>query len=470
MNEQRIGVWPATGIAPGIVQLQQNFGNMILNKFPKGFINSWHFDDKQNIKTGYVNTKVNILNNSATSQYTQQKKPRLTVMFNNTNANQEDAAGGAERPWTYPLVQGVHPEMNGYIPIYKDRNAISIYMSHKRIRTTFQVIVEVESLADQENVLNLVENIFKMQYGSFLEYFSTSFILPNDLINTMYKVLYAHELAQIPLLESEKDKEELYDKIGTEFFNTLHKYSSCNGITRYNRANKPDDNYFLYKQTYRKLYYEITSRPEKTDGEKIGSIFGKYTVTFDGFLEYEKPIAYILTMPDVVAGSSVTEVLKSSGNIDYFRDFNPAGFMKYYKRKESLPTAVKFDMEANEFQILYIESDISMESPSDVIDLPDWIMTSKYADKLKLYATFMKTLTKDNFEEYFHIHLYDNNNKTPVDQRDIFWDGEILHVGNTDSTMLYKMYVMCNKLKCVKAMKKIIDKAQLKDLEEETDA
>ena len=166
-------------------------------------------------------------------------------------------------------------------------------------------------------------------------------------------------------------------------------------------------------------------------------------------------------MPDVVAGSSVTEVLRSSGNIDYFRDFNPSGFMKYYKRRESLPKAVRFDMEGDEFQILYTESDISMDSPSDAIDLPDWINTSKHADKLGIYAAFMKTLTKDNFEDYFHIHFYDNNDNTPVDPRDIFWDGEVLHIGNTDSTMLYKMYVMCNKLKCAKEMKKNIDKAKL---------
>ena len=204
MKEQRIGVWPAIGVAPGIVQLEQNFGNMILNKFPKGFINSWHFDDKQNIKTGYVNTKVNILKNALDSRYTQQKKPRLTVIFNNTNANQEDAAGGIESPFTYPLVQGVHPELNGYIPIYKDKNDISIYMSHKRVRYTFQVIVEVESLGDQENTLNMIENMFKVQYGSFLEFISTSFILPNDMINTIYKVLYANEIAEIPSIESEK--------------------------------------------------------------------------------------------------------------------------------------------------------------------------------------------------------------------------------------------------------------------------
>ena len=457
MKDQRIGVWPAIGIASGIIQLEQNFGNMILNKFPKGFINSWHFDDKQNIKTGYVNTKVNILNNALDSRYTQQKKPRLTVIFNNTNANQEDAAGGPESPFTYPLVQGVHPELNGYIPIYKDPNNICIYMSHKRIRTTFQVIVEVESLGDQENTLNMIENMFKMQYGSFLEFIKTSFILPNDMINTIYKILYAQELMQIPTIESEKDKEALYDKIGKDFYNTLNKYSSCNGISQYNRSNNPKDNYFLYEQIFRKLYYEITSKPEKTDGERIGSIFSKYTVTFDGFFEFVKPISYILVTPDVVAGNSVTEVLKSSGNIDYFRDHNPSGFMKYFGREEPLPDHVKFDMEGNEFQILYTETDISMDSPSDIIDIPEWIESSKYADKLKHYSALMKSLSKDEFDNYFHIHFY-NNEGTPVDRRDIFWDGEILHIGNTDSTKLYKMYVMCNKLKCLKKINEMIKK------------
>jgi len=463
MIDRRIGVWPATGVAPGIIQLEQNFGNMILNKFPKGFINSWHFDDKANMKTSFTNTKVNIFQNSSTSQYTQQKKPRLTVIFNNTNGSQTDAAGGDESPFTYPLVQGIHPELNGYIPIYKDPNGIEIRMSHKRNRITFNAILEVESLADQENCQNLIENMFKMQYGSFMEFVDTKYILPNDMINTIFKVLYAQEIAALPRVESEDEKDKLYEEIGKDFYDTLRKYSSCNGISQYTRKNNPTDNYFLYNMIYRKLYYEITSRPEKTDGEKIGSIFGKYTITFDGFFEYVRPISYILIMPDVIAGNSVSEVLRSSGNIDYFRDHNPAGFMKYYGKKDSLPLQIKQDLEGNEFEIIYTEVDLTLDSPSDFIDIPEWMVDSKYKDKLTLYASFMKTLKdNDEFKKYFHVHLYDNNDNTPVDKRDLNWDGEVLHIGNTDSTLLYKMYILANKTKCLEEIRKFINKNQIK--------
>lgn len=468
MNEQRIGVWPATGVAPGIMQLEKTFGEMVLNKFPKGFINSWHFDDKANMKSQYKNTKVNILKNSSQTQFTQQRKPRLTIIFNNTNANQPDAAGGDESPFTYPLVQGVHPKLNGYIPIYKDPNNIGIYMSHKRIRVTFNAILEVESLSDQENCLNFIENMFKMQYGSFMEFVPTQFILPNDMINTIYKLLFIEEIVKITQIENQKEKDKLYAKIGKEFYTILNKYSSCNGISQYTRANNPNDNYFLYKQIYRKLYYEITSRPEKTDGERIGSVYGKYTVTFDGFMEFEKPIAYILVTPDIVAGNSVSEVLRSSGNIDYFRDHIPSGFMKYFKRKDKVyPRLVEREMENNIWQLIYEEHDVSMDSPNDIIDLCEWINESKYGQKLKNYTSFLKVVGKENFSEYFKVFIYHNDNQNIIDQLDMMWDGEILHINNTDSTELYSIYVLCNTLKCNHEIMKMIGNKKSEEIMKE---
>ncbi|MGL4949707.1 MAG: hypothetical protein ACRC5M_04935 [Anaeroplasmataceae bacterium] len=447
MNSQRIGVWPATGVAPGILDLEKNFGNMILTKFPAGFINTWHFDDKMNIKNSYKNTKVNIVANSDTQAYTKQKRPRLTVIFNNSNASQPDADGGDEFLHTYPLVQGVHPEMNGYIPIYKDPNNIAIYMSHKRIRVNFNALVEVESMADQESALNMIENIFKMQYGSFMEGVPARFVLPNDMINTIYKVLYAEEINSIPKMESEEEKEKIFEDIGQDFYKLLKKYSSCNGITQYNRKNNPKDNYFLYRQIYSKLYYQITSRPEKTDGDRIGSIYSKYTITFDGFLEFEKPVSYILSMPDVVAGNSVSNALRTSGNISYFRDHIPPGYMKYFGRRERMPLQVAMELKNDFMKVIYHESDITLDE-KDIIDLPQWMADIDVENKkLKIYAAFMKTLGKDNFDDYFKVFIHNINDNAPVSEDDMLWDGEVLHVAGIDTTSLYKIYVLADKMK-----------------------
>ena len=438
MENERIGVWAATGVQPGVLDIYNFFGDSIKNRFPKRFINSYHYDTKTSFRSMYKQTRFNILKNGQQSNFVQQKRPRLTVVFDNKNNNQEDAQGSKESPFTYPLVQGVHPEMNGYIPIYKDPQGISLYMSHKRVRTTFEILVEVETPSDQENALAVLENTFKMQYGAFVEFVVARFILPNDIMETIFRLLYYENIKQISEIEDTDERNKATDIISEEFNKRIKEYSSNNGITPYYRNTKSRDKYYLYKQIYEKMYYEITSIPEKTDGERLGSIYSKYTVTMSGFFEFEKPISYILKTPEVICGNLTSNVLGVSGNVSLFRDRNPSGYMKFFGRAEAYPIMVNRALQ-NKFKMIYIENDITMDSPTDYIDICDWLENSD-DKKLIKYSKLIKKINNVTFDRCFKILIYEDD--VLFDERDMVWDGEILHLSNTDSTKLYTVYLL----------------------------
>ena len=458
----RYGVWPATGLTPGLLDVQNFFGNNILNRYPKGFIQSWHFDNKISYRTEYKTTKKNMLKNRFRSEFTKQNNPRLTIVFNNQDGKQEDAAGGIEDPFSYPLVQGLQPEMHGYIPIYKDRLGIEIWYVPKRVKYTFSAILEVDTISDQESALNITENILKVQYGAMLEKFKADYLLPNELINTVYKVKY---FDQIEKIKNDKDgdndeKNEALFKLGDLFEEDLNK-NSANGIKGFSRNGKRDDKFFEFREIYEKMYFQLSDYPQKTDGEKLGSMYSKFTVTFDGFFEFFRPNAYILKIPEVVNGHVLTDIFNNTGDINYFRDYNPTSFMKYYNRNERLPKEVQRLMEPREggFSIIYRETDLTMEAPRDTIDLVDWLSSDKSLERQK-YGVLIASMSKEEFIEEFRVFMYNITTHKIVDNRNIKYDGELLHFNNLSDYSLYEIYILGRTERLERKLRNIVIKVE----------
>lgn len=449
----RYGVWPAIGLAPGLLDVQTYFGENIVNRFPKGYISSFHFDNKISYKTEYNSTRKNLLKNKFRGQYMEQNRPRLTIVFNNTDGKQEDAAYGEDDPFIYPLTQGLQPEMHGYIPIYKDRHGVEIWQVPKRVKYTFSAILELDTFSDQESALVIVENILKLQYGAMLEKFKAGYILPNDLINLIYRAKYFDQITRI---KSDKDgdddeKNEALFLLGDEFERELDGFS-YGGIRGFSRNGKRDDKFFKFYQIYEKMYFQLTDYPEKTDGERLGSIYSKFSVTFNGFFEFFKPNAYILKLPEVINGHVLTDVLESTGNINYFRDYNPVGYMKYYTKEEILPKEIQDLINQEGYSIIYTDTDLSMESPRDTIDIIDWMGTSPKKE-CKKYAALIATMEKEEFVKELRVFMYNVSTNYRVADKDIKFDGEILHINNLNQYSQYCIFVLAklesleNKLK-----------------------
>lgn len=440
----RCGVWPATGLAPGLLDVQNFVGNNFLNRFPKGFIQTYHFDSKTGFRTDYKNTRKKAFNNKFRGQFSKQDQPRLTIIFNNSDGKQEDAAGGIEDPFTYPLVQGIHHEMHGYIPFYRDKNGIELWYVPKRVKYTFSAIVEVDTESDQESVLSICENVFKVQYGAMLEKFKADYLLPNEMINTIYKVKYYDQIQRIRSdVDGDNDeKNEALFKLGDEFEKELTE-GSKGGIIRYSRNGKRDDKFFSYRMIYEKMYFQLSDYPQKTDGEKLGSMYSKFTVTFDGFFEFFRPNAYILKIPEVVNGHILTDIFENTGDINYFRDYNPTSFMKFFNRNKRIPLKVQQLMtpKFGNYSIIYKETDLTLEDGHDSIDIVDWMASDKILERQK-YGALIATMDKEEFDKSFIVIIYNITDDTLIDPKNINFDGEVIQIKNTNSYSQYSIYVL----------------------------
>ena len=98
-------------------------------------------------------------------------------------------------------------------------------------------------------------------------------------------------------------------------------------------------------------------------------------------------------------------------------------------------------MNCSDFKMIFIEKDICVDSPSDYIDIVDWLYNSE-KDDCKIYSKIIKELDENEFYKYFKPFVYEEN--TIVEESDLYWDGEILHISLTDSTKLYKFYLLCD--------------------------
>lgn len=458
----RYGVWAATGLAPGLLDVQNYFGNNILGRFPKNFIQSWHFDNKISYRTEYKNTRRNMLKNRNKAEFSKQARPRLTIIFSNDDGKQEDAAGGIEDPYTYPLVQGIQPEMHGYIPIYRDRQGIEIWQVPKRVKYNFSAVLELDTISDQESALTICENILKVQYGAMLEKFKADYLLPNDLINTIYRVKYFDQIQSITSdINGDKDeKNEALFKLGDNFENELNEFSK-GSIKGFARNNRREDKFFKFRQIYEKMYFQLSDYPRKTDGERIGSMYSKFTITFDGFFEFFKPNSYILKIPEVVNGHVLTDIFQNTGDINYFRDYNPMNYMKFYNRNERIPREVQEMMKwpQNGYSIIFRETDLTMNAPTDTIDFVDWMSSDKSVERQK-YGALIASMSKEEFDQEFKVFMYNISTRYMVDQKDMRYDGEVLHIKNLNEYSLYEIYLLGRTDRLERKLRKIILKTE----------
>jgi len=305
--------------------------------------------------------------------------------------------------------------------------------------------------------LIITENILKVQYGAMLEKFKADYILPNEMINIIYRIKYYDQIQRIKndIEGNSEEKNEALFKLGEDFENELNKYSK-NGIKGFSRNGKRDDKFFLFREIYEKMYFQLSDYPQKTDGDKLGSVYSKFTVTFDGFFEFFRPNAYILKSPEVVNGHVLTDIFENTGDINYFRDYNPISFMKFYNRNERLPKEVFRMMKPSEggWSIIFKETDLTMETPNDTIDFVDWLSSDQNLERQK-YGALIATMSKEEFVDEFRVFMYNITTHRIVSSENLKYDGELLHISNLKDYSLYEIYLMARKERLERKLEKI---------------
>lgn len=438
-NAERLFLVPASGVHSGVSDVLYTIADYIRQKFPNNFFKSYHYNTKDGFYSQYFKIKDSILK-GRNMEFTQQKKPRLVIIYDDrTNSTKETGLGDVS-PFKYPMSQGVHPDMHEYDIFYKDENGIELYTNDKRVRVNFEVIAEAASASDQEDILSYFENTIKIQYGIDIQGARAKFILPNSLIAFLRKTLYFGNILSASQVENEELKKELFNEINTSFANYIEKFSN-KGIIRGERENlQGKDTFFMLDRIYNHVYMQIESPPEKTDGEKKGEVYDKFTVQMNGFLEYYKPLTYLLKTPDVVCGHLIDDIVQVSSEVDKFLQDTPTGTLPYHLKPNIIPEHIIRETKSGDWEIMYKEKDFMVDTPKDYINIYEWLEDEKWEGKYKEIINYMKTLNTAEIKKRFEFFIYAGD--TMKDSLDIMYENGLLYMTNTDSTKLHTLYIL----------------------------
>jgi hypothetical protein len=437
-TQERIMMYPATGVHSGVTDIMYAIGNYVLKAFPVNFFKSIHYNTKDGFYSQYFRIKNSRLRGQ-NIEFTQQKRPRLVILYDDRSNSTKDTGLGDVSPFKYPMSQGIHPDMHEYEYFYNDNNGITLYTNDKRVRINIEIIAETNSISDQEDVLAYLENRIKVQYGTNLYGINAKFILPNHMINFVRDLLYYNNIVKASSNSNEIIKKELYDEIDKEFTSILYK-NSGKGIVRAVKKRKDgEDVFYLLDRIYNKIYIQIESPPEKSDGDRKGEVYDKFSVNMSGFFEYYKPFTYIVKTPDIVCGHLVNDIVKVSNDKDNFLNTTPTGYIPYHRKINNTPEAVQFYLNDG-WKMFYKELEFLVDEPKDHIDILDWLNDKKFHGRYSDYISYIKTLTNDQFLNEFHIMVYQDT--TPKDKENLMYDRGILYMSQTTSALLHHMYIV----------------------------
>jgi len=284
-----------------------------------------------------------------------------------------------------------------------------------------------------------LENIIKIQYGTNLRNIHATYMLPNHMINFMRNVLFFNQIQSSADIVNEELRKELFDEINESLSDHFHIHSNGGIVKKIKESLKGKDIYYIMDRIYNKIYFQIESPPEKTDGDKKGEVYDKFSVNMSGFLEFYKPMTYLIKVPDIVGGHLIDDIVKVSKERDNQLDYMPTGFLPYQRKTVSKSKIIQ-DLKSGGYSILYMETEFLVEAGKDFIDILGWMQEEKFNGKYKDMIAYMKYLTNKEFNERFKFVIYAAD--TLKDELDIMYDKGILYLSNTDSTKLHTLYLL----------------------------
>lgn len=316
-SEERIAIFPVTGINSGIVNVMDSvIRGMIADQFPPGFLKGGvHIDTRTGIRDMFRNEQ-QITNNASKNKIesiSKIDKPRLLTTYRWTNFDTK-ASGLTQNPLSqYPNTHFLRLDMLGYDQIYQDPNEVKLYTSNLRVKIDFDVILDMRTRDDQLSGLSYLYSFLKFQGCQPITGIKTRFIMPNSLLFGLYKMYYGDG--------------DITAKSASSFANHMNRFS--NGFIERKFINGQENrSLYVMNREYKRVYVQFTGEPEMSDPEVKEKIFDKFSITFSGFLETYIPTTYMLRCPDVVGNTIVLPALFPS-----FETNEQAGRpVKFYSR------------------------------------------------------------------------------------------------------------------------------------------
>jgi len=371
MSTRKITSFPIQGINNGITNIMYSIAEFVKTAFPPNFFKFEFVDTQNGLRQYYYNMRTKKL------EPFKIEMPKLIVTYNLDNFDTSDTGLGENPLRQYPS-HYISTEMRGYNIFYKDNYGIELYTSDIRIKTEFEVIIELGSRSDQLSTGAYLNNFIRFLYGYRFGDVKTSFILPNYLIAFMKRLIY---------------KNTVLDEDGEKMFDQHLKTFSANSIIAVNYdGNKQKEKFYKLEREYNTIYVQFTNKPTYGN-QKRGEVYDKFTITFSGFIEFYIPIAVIVNIPDIIAGEYISSIVLNS--IDTDKRLNAHATTMITSHEDSLvrPLVDPVDMELVHFE------EFALENSEDEFNLIDWVPKAE-KDLIKI----LKNL--DEFYNLYELKLY----------------------------------------------------------------
>ena len=280
-------LYHSTGLNIGLSSLMYSIANFVKTKFSPGYFN--HVE---------VNTRNEIINMYKDKQYRNKirkiKCPKMVAIFNvPNNFKTTDSGLGQLGMLNYPS-QGIPQDLRNYIPIFQDKNNITISVNDIRIRIEVNFMFDFNSKDDQIQFMTELYTKHKFHYGYNLENIGVDFMLPLEMCIALKSMLFSNN-------SSVEDSSIIFNNESQlEFENYLKTHSNGGIETKYiENADKKLIPFYIMKRIYKKLYYQASEEPDGSENNKKSDVYSMHRVTFPAFFEVWIPLNYVMVVPKV---------------------------------------------------------------------------------------------------------------------------------------------------------------------------
>lgn len=410
MSTIRLGTFPSLNNKG----LQDDIAKAVLtwfiHRFPVGFFNHIYLDTQTTAASSYqMNNATGELQKIESGGKILQPCLRMNVKQGMNNHN--DVFGSLWNVNQQPGAFNIDTDLTGSRPFLYDPYGIILATNEYTIRNQFEIIVDLQTKADQLAFFNICDNNLKNLYVQTIES-DVGIILPSLLMEYIRNSVFKSELDLLnKMVADSTEKTEYRQKIVDNFNKYLYEFSGKSIKPFREFENETGVNNYIYKLFRKQLITMKFERPDGDEGTKKGAAYTNFQVTISGWIEYANPISFMSCVPAIVRGAKTDHFIRTSSKTTSDSKYHIMEFKEVFRDDRHL-----LDIDGSKWAHFYLEKELLMAANTEHFNILDDVIDENdtpshyYITKALLH----EIKSKGEFDALFKVIIYKNNE--PLDK------------------------------------------------------
>lgn len=441
MGTVRLGVFPSLNNKNLQDDMAKTIMNDFISKFPIGFFKHIYLDTQGSIANQYtVNTENGQLQPYKAGEKILQPNLRITIRQGGNNHN--DVWG--TKWWNVnqqPGAFAIDTDLTGYKPFMYGPYGIILATNECTVKNSIEIRVTVQSKADQLAFCNIADTFVKQMYVSIIEA-DTGILLPNLFMEYIRSCVFKPEILALDKMLADSEEKKKYRQTINENFTTF-MYKGSNGYIKpfISKENDAGITNYMYRLGRKQRITFHLDPYDADEGAKKNGVFENFNITFNGYMEYANPVAFVTSVPAIIRGTKNNWFIKSSSNTDDKNYYATIKFKEVFKDDRRLVA-----VDADKWQHFYFESELLMAAKTDSFNILDDIIDPDDTPTHYFVMKALLNLSKEynSFNQLFKVVIYKNNDMLDPINYTIDEDFNF-EVRNCDLTVPYYLDIWINR-------------------------